>query len=609
MEVTSPAAPLKGRFQHPLRGKLCERPARNAEKVMRTSQTLIPTLREDPGEAEVVSHRLMARAGMIRKTAAGIYTYLPLGLRIIRKIENIIREEMNRAGAQEVLMPIATPAELWRETGRWNFYGKELFRLQDRHEREFCLGPTHEEVITDLIRREVRSYRQLPLNCYQIQTKFRDEIRPRFGLMRGREFIMKDAYSFDKDEEGARISYQKMYEAYQRIFTRCGLTFRAVEADTGLIGGSSSHEFMVLADTGEEVVVYTDDGAYAANVERAELSAPADMAHHEHRPLQTVHTPNARTVEEVTRLLKVPPQQIVKTLIYRSPRGLIAVLVRGDHDINEVKLKKLWETTELELADPETIAAVTNAPAGFTGPIGLTKMRILADYAVKAMSNFVVGGNEVDTHHINANWDRDFSIERFADLRNAQAGDPSPRSRATLRTARGIEVGHVFMLGTKYSTVMGATFLDPRGRENPAVMGCYGIGVSRTAAAAVEQNHDAKGIMWPVPIAPFHLHLLPLSRSADVTEASRNLYNSLVQGGVEVLWDDRDERAGVKFNDADLVGAPYQLVIGEKGLAQGTVELKVRKTGEVRRIPPDDLLSAVLHLLSEASHRFSFGFK
>ncbi|MBD0305416.1 MAG: proline--tRNA ligase [Nitrospiraceae bacterium] len=567
---------------------------------MRTSQMLIPTLREDPGEAEVVSHRLMVRAGMIRKTAAGIYTYLPLGLRVIRKIEAIIREEMNRAGAQEVLMPIASPAELWRETGRWDFYGKELFRFQDRHERDFCLGPTHEEVITDLIRREVRSYRQLPLNCYQIQTKFRDEIRPRFGLMRGREFIMKDAYSFDKDEEGAKISYQRMYEAYQRIFTRCGLTFRAVEADTGLIGGSSSHEFMVLADTGEEVVVYTDDGAYAANVERAELPAPADTTLNAHRPLEKVHTPNTRTVEEVSSFLKVSPQQIVKTLIYQSPQGLIAVLVRGDHDVNEIKLKKLWDTTELELADAETIAAVTNAPAGFAGPIGLTKMRILADYAVKAMSNFVVGGNEVDSHYMNANWDRDFSIERFADLRNAQAGDPSPRSQATLRTARGIEVGHVFMLGTKYSTAMGATFLDPQGRENPAVMGCYGIGVSRTAAAAVEQNHDAKGIMWPVPIAPFHLHLLPLSQSAHVAETARNFYHSLTQGGVEVLWDDRDERAGVKFNDADLLGAPYQVVIGDKGLAQGVVELKVRKTGEARRIPPNDLLSAVLHLLGGA---------
>jgi len=558
---------------------------------MRTSQTLIPTLREDPGEAEVVSHRLMLRAGMIRKTAAGVYTYLPLGLRVIRKIEAIVREEMNRAGAQEVLMPIASPAELWQETGRWDFYGKELFRLKDRHERDFCLGPTHEEVITDLIRREVRSYRQLPLNCYQIQTKFRDEIRPRFGLMRGREFIMKDAYSFDKDEGDAKVSYQKMYDAYQRIFTRCGLTFRAVEADTGLIGGSSSHEFMVLAETGEELVVYTDDGSYAANVERAELLAPAETPHAAPRPLRKVSTPNARTVEEVTALLKTTPQQLVKTLIYKTPLESVAVLVRGDHEVNEIKLKKLLGATELQLADADTIAAVTGAPVGFSGPIGLKQIRIVADYAVKALSNFVVGGNESGTHYVDANWDRDFSVERFTDLRNAQAGDPSPRGHGTLRIARGIEVGHVFMLGTKYSKAMGATFLDPQGHENLAVMGCYGIGVSRTAAAAIEQNHDAKGIIWPMPIAPFHVHLLPLSQSTQVAELAQSLYASLTRAGIEVLWDDRDERAGVKFNDADLIGAPYQVVIGDKGLAQGTIELKARKTGEVKRLSPSDVLA------------------
>ena len=557
---------------------------------MRTSQTLIPTLREDPGEAETVSHRLMLRAGMIRKVAAGIYTYLPLGLRVLRKIEAIVREEMNRAGAQEVLMPIASPAELWRETGRWDFYGKELFRFKDRHERDFCLGPTHEEVITDLIRREVRSYRQLPLNCYQIQTKFRDEIRPRFGLMRGREFIMKDAYSFDRDEAGARVSYQKMYDAYGRIFTRCGLTFRAVEADTGLIGGTSSHEFMVLADTGEESIVYAEGGTYAANVERAEVAPPLQGSSESPRPLRKVQTPGAKSVEEVTAFLKLRPAQLIKTLLYQTPHGLVAVLVRGDHEVNEIKVKKLLGVTALELADPAKVAAATGAPAGFAGPIGLT-LRLIADHAVKTLRNVVVGANEADTHYVDANWDRDFTVEQFADLRNAQAGDPSPKGDGSLRMARGIEVGHVFMLGTKYSQAMGAMFLDPEGKECQAVMGCYGIGVSRIAAAAIEQHHDAKGIHWPAPIAPFHVHLLPLSQSAAVSATAHTLYETLSQAGIEVLWDDRDERAGVKFNDADLIGAPYQLVIGEKGLAQGTIELKDRKTGTVKKMAPGDVLS------------------
>jgi prolyl-tRNA synthetase len=557
---------------------------------MRTSHVLIPTLREDPGEAETVSHRLLLRAGMIRKVAAGIYTYLPLGLRVLRKIEAIVREEMNRAGAQEVLMPIAAPAELWRETGRWDFYGKELVRFKDRHERDFCLGPTHEEIITDLIRREVRSYRQLPLNCYQIQTKFRDEIRPRFGLMRGREFIMKDAYSFDRDEAGANISYQKMYDAYSRIFTRCGLTFRAVEADTGLIGGTSSHEFMVLADTGEEIIVYAEGGTYAANVERAETLPPAKTSSDAPRPLRKVPTPGVRSVEEVTAFLKVPPTQLVKTIFYQSSKNLVAVLVRGDHEVNEIKVKKLLGIPALELADPAKVMAATGTPVGFAGPIGLTGVRIVADHAVKALRNVVVGGNEVDTHYMDANWDRDFVVEQFEDLRNAQGGDPSPKGDGSLRIARGIEVGHVFMLGTKYSKAMNATFLDPEGKECLAVMGCYGIGVSRVAAAAIEQHHDAKGMLWPTPIAPFHIHLLPLSQSAAVSSTAQSLYETLSQAGVEVLWDDRDERAGVKFNDADLIGAPYQLVIGDKGLAQGTVEFKERKTGAVRKMAPGDVL-------------------
>lgn len=568
---------------------------------MRTSHLLIPTLREDPGEAETVSHRLMLRAGMIRKVAAGVYTYLPLGLRVIRKIEQIVREEMNRAGAQELLMPIASPAELWRETGRWDYYGKELFRFRDRHEREFCLGPTHEEIITDLFRREVRSYRQLPLNFYQIQTKFRDEIRPRFGLMRGREFIMKDAYSFDADEAGAKLSYQKMYDAYNRIFSRCGLTFRPVEADTGLIGGSSSHEFMVLADTGEETVVYSDIGSYAANVERAEVAQPADIDESAPRPLTSVATPNQKTVEEVTAFLRIAPRQLVKTMLYATGREDVAVLVRGDHEVNEIKVKRLLGVTDLELAGAEKVQELTGAPLGFAGPIGLKGVTILADQAVGNMRNFVVGANKADTHLLDANAGRDFSIDLVGDLRNAKAGDPSPRGEGTLHVAKGIEVGHVFMLGTKYSQAMAATFLDAQGQERPAVMGCYGIGVGRTAAASIEQNHDAKGIIWPIPIAPFHVHLLPLSQSEQVVALAGRLYQSCAEAGIEVLWDDRDERAGVKFNDADLIGAPLHLVLGDKSLAQGVVELKTRKTGQTARLAPDQVVATIQDLLASAS--------
>ena len=567
---------------------------------MRTSQLLLPTLREDPGEAEIVSHRLMLRAGLIRKVAAGIYTYLPLGLRVIRKVERIVREEMNRAGAQEVLMPIVSPAELWKETGRWDYYGKEMFRLKDRHERDFCLGPTHEEVITDLFRREVRSYRQLPLNFYQIQTKFRDEIRPRFGLMRGREFIMKDAYSFDKDEGGARASYQKMYDAYHRVFSRCGLNFRAVEADTGLIGGTSSHEFMVLADTGEETIVYSDGGSYAANVERAEVLPPDFDAKEEHRPMRSVSTPGCRTVEEVTKFLKVDPSQLVKTLLYTTGSETVAVLIRGDHDANEIKLKRLLGVNDLELAGPAIVEKVTGAPVGFAGPVGLN-LRIVADHAVKTAANAVVGGNRLDTHLVDVNCPRDFQVGQFADLRNARAGDISPQKDGVLKTAKGIEVGHVFMLGTKYSVAMNASFLDPNGKECPAVMGCYGIGVGRTAAAAIEQNHDEKGIVWPFPIAPFHVHLISLGQSAGVTEAVTTLYAGLEASGLEVLWDDRDERAGVKFNDADLIGAPYQVIVGDKGLAEGLLEVKTRKTGVKTRLAPAGIPAAILAMASSGS--------
>ncbi|TLY22983.1 MAG: proline--tRNA ligase [Nitrospirae bacterium] len=594
---------------------------------MHQSQLLIPTLREDPGEAEIVSHRLMLRAGMIRKVAAGIYTYLPLGLRVIRKVERIIREELDKAGAQEVLMPIASPAELWLETGRWDFYGKELFRFKDRHERDFCLGPTHEEVITDLVRREVRSYRQLPANFYQIQTKFRDEIRPRFGLMRGREFIMKDAYSFDADEAGAKESYRKMYEAYKAIFTRCGLTFRPVEADTGLIGGTSSHEFMVLADTGEEGIAVCDACDYAANVERAELvgtgvarapvalanatggGPPPVMQEHAHKPpadtlreKRRVPTPGKKTVEEVTAFLNVPATQLVKTLLYRADGKPVAVLVRGDHEINEVKLKKALGATDLVMADPALVAKLTGAPVGFAGPIGLSGATMLADWAVRPLTNIVVGGNAADTHWVDVTPGRDFTPDRYADIRNAIAGDACPRCAKPLRIVRGIEVGHVFMLGTKYSEKMKAHYLDKQGQECLIVMGCYGIGVGRTSAAAIEQNHDAKGIIWPAPIAPFHVHILPLAGKGKVLEAAIALETELTRAGIEVLVDDRDERPGVKFNDADLIGCPHQVVIGEKNLSQGLMELKERRTGTVTKLPHAEITTSLIRLLKLVSN-------
>ncbi|MDR4494932.1 MAG: proline--tRNA ligase [Nitrospirales bacterium] len=553
---------------------------------MRMSQSFIPTMRQDPGEAEVVSHRLMLRTGMIRKVAAGIYSYLPLGLRAIRKVENIIREEMNRAGAQEVLLPVLSPAELWQETGRWDFYGKELFRIRDRHERDFCLGPTHEEVITDLFRREVRSYRQLPLTMYQIQTKFRDEIRPRFGLMRGREFIMKDAYSFDQDETGAKHSYQGMYDAYCRIFTRTGLKFRPVEADTGLIGGISSHEFMVLANTGEELIVYDPSSQYAANVERAHLG-PAESATPEtHDMLEKVSTPNATSVEDVCTLLKVPLTRLVKTLLYQTgKKDITAILIRGDHQANEIKIQRFLGIHELNLATPDLVSQFTSAPLGFVGPIGLSNIRVLADYAVAAMDNFIVGGNEPDTHYLNANLNRDFRIDGSGDFRQAQAGDPSPITGNPMETARGIEVGHVFMLGTKYSEQMGATFLDAQGHSLPAIMGCYGIGVGRTVASAVEQNHDEKGICWPIPIAPFQIHIVTVSTSEQTQKVADQLYLDCCSQGLEVLMDDRNERGGVKFNDADLLGMPYQIVIGDKGLARNALEIKDRKSGQKTDVP------------------------
>ncbi len=561
------------------------------------TKLLIPTLREEPGEAEIISHKLMLRAGMIRKLAAGIYNYLPLGYRVLRKIETIVREEMNRAGAQEIFMPMVLPAELWRETGRWDQYGKELLRLKDRHDREFCLGPTHEEVVTDLIRKEVKSYRQLPLNLYQIQSKFRDEIRPRFGLMRGREFIMKDAYSFDIDEACAEESYRKMFEAYNSIFRRCGLIFKPVEADSGLIGGSFSHEFMVLADTGEEAVVSCDACGYAANMEKAEGKSQksevrSQKSEYDLLPLERKTTPGKKSVEDVAAFLGVAKEQLVKTLLMRGGDKVVAVLVRGDHELNETKFARILNVTEVELLAPAEVEKATGAPSGFSGPVGLKDILVIADSAVKGMANFVVGGNEKDMHLINVSMERDFTPDQFADVRNVQEGDGCPRCETgKLIIVRGIEVGHTFKLGTKYSVSMDATYLDEAGRPQHMVMGCYGIGVSRIIAAAIEQNHDKDGIIWPAAIAPFKVIILPLNMtSGNVKTTAESIYKGLSEKGVEVLLDDRDERAGVKFKDADLLGIPVQIVVGDKGLNRGIVEIKTRATREVKEVAVEQLI-------------------
>ncbi len=570
---------------------------------MRYSHYLLPTLKEVPTEAEVPSHQLMLRAGMIRKLASGIYSYLPMGLRSIRKVESIIREEMNRAGAIEVLLPFVQPSELWQESHRWEEYGSELARFKDRHQRDCCLGPTHEEVITDIARKEIRSYRQMPLNLYQIQTKFRDEIRPRFGVMRAREFIMKDAYSFDVDEKSADRSYQRMMEAYQRIFTRCGLKFRAVEAETGLIGGTFSHEFMVLAATGEETIVSCTQCSYAANIEKAEFKRRVEKdpspKKEAQNPIQEVLTPGKRTVEEVTQFLQVSPQNLVKTLIFDSDKGCLAVLIRGDHEISEKKLKSLWGTENLQLATEEMVERITLSPKGFAGPIGLS-IPILADFDIQGMANFVTGANKKDTHLINVNFNRDFQVSQFGDLRKFVSGDRCPLCGGETQTDKGIEVGHTFKLGTKYSHAMGATFLDDQGKEREIVMGCYGIGVGRTVAAAIEQSHDENGIIFPMPIAPFQVLILPVNIKIErLREVAEQLYQSFSQNGIEVLLDDREETPGVKFKDADLIGIPLRLTIGEKNLKKGLLEIKKRKTGEVLLVKKEEVLSRVRELIDQ----------
>lgn len=559
------------------------------------SRSLIPTLKEDPADAEIVSHKLMVRAGMIRKITAGIYSYLPLGYRSLRKVEQIVREEMDAAGAQEVFLPMVQPAELWKESGRWELYGKELLRFKDRHDREWCLGPTHEEVITDLVRGEVRSYRDLPLNLYQIQTKFRDEIRPRFGLMRAREFMMKDAYSFDATEEGAEESYRLMWEAYRRIFTRCGLKFRAVEADSGAIGGSFSHEFMVLAATGEDTIVSCNSCDYAANLEKAEIRPPnSKPASGKKGAPKRVETPGMSTIEQVSGFLNVRPRDLIKTLILRTEAGPVAVLIRGDHDLNEVKVKNFLNVTELEFADPRTIEETTGGPLGFSGPVGLEGISILADHAILEIDSAVVGGNQKDIHLTEVNPQTDFRVDHYGDFRSAMEGDPCPRCEGSLTLSKGIEVGHVFKLGLKYSKAMNAVFLDADGKERHIVMGCYGIGISRTVAAAIEQNHDEDGGVFPPAIAPFTAMITPVgARSPEIDEVAERVYRDLWAEGIDALLDDRDERPGVKFKDADLLGIPFRITIGKKALAEGKVELRNRKTKTVQLVE----FSAVIETL------------
>ncbi len=570
---------------------------------MRYRHTFIPTLRHDPAEAEVVSHKLLVRAGLIRQVARGIYDFLPLGLKVVRKVEAIVREEMNRAGAQEILMPSVCPAELWQESGRWDHYGKELLRIKDRHERDFCFSPTHEEVVTDMVRREIRSYRDLPLNLYQIQTKFRDEVRPRFGLMRGREFIMKDAYSFHTDFTDCQREYQNMYDAYRRIFDRCGLTYRPVEADTGAIGGTMSHEFQVLADSGEDAIVSCDKCNYAANVEKAELPPSITQSSVlSSQSLKKVHTPDQRTIEEVSQFLGESPDRFVKTLIYVTDTGaVIAALVRGDHELSEPKLKNALGCQGVALADENTVVRTTNAPIGFAGPLGIAAT-LVSDTALRGTTGMVCGANERDYHQTGLDFNRDLATLRFADLRQARVGDSCPRCETgTFTSHRGIEVGQTFYLGTKYSKALKATYQDAQGQDHPMEMGCYGIGITRTVAAAIEQHHDADGIRWPLSLAPVSVQLVPVNWGDEQSRTTAEaLYSQLLTAGVDTLLDDRDERPGVKFKDADLLGTPLRVTIGAKSLARGMVELKRRTEKQGTDVAVSQIVETLVSLSRES---------
>jgi prolyl-tRNA synthetase len=560
---------------------------------MRWSRYPINTVKETPAEAEVTSHQLMLRAGLIRRLAAGLYTWLPLGLRTLRKIEAIVREEMNRAGALEILMPAVQPAELWRESGRWDFFGPELLRLKDRHERDYCVGPTHEEVVTDIARRELKSYRQLPVNFYQIQTKFRDEVRPRFGVMRAREFIMKDAYSFHMDEASLAEGYRAMHEAYTRIFSRMALEFRAVQADTGAIGGSASQEFHVLAASGEDAIAFSDASDFAANVEMAEAVAPRAPRPEPRQSLERVRTPGVKTIAELCKFLGIEPQRTVKAVVVDGRDGAPVLLcLRGDHELNAVKAgKHPLLASPVAFSDPAAIRAAFGAGPGSLGPVGF-RGKVIADRALMALADFVAGANADDWHLTGVNFGRDCPEPEYADLRNVVEGDASPDGRGTLRIARGIEVGHIFQLGRKYSEAMQATVLDEAGRSVTPFMGCYGIGVTRVAAAAIEQNHDQHGIIWPDPIAPFQLVLVTLNhhKSQRVRELADRLYAQLSQAGIEILYDDRDARPGVKFADAELIGIPHRLVVAERGIDAGKLEYRHRRASDNEEVPIDGVL-------------------
>ncbi len=562
---------------------------------MRFTRFGLTTLRDTPSEAEIISHQLMLRAGLIRRLASGLFTWMPLGLRVLRKVERIVREEMDRAGALEVVMPAVQPAELWRETGRWDKYGHLLLRMNDRHEREFCFGPTHEEVITDIARRELRSYKQLPVNFYQIQVKFRDEIRPRFGVMRAREFIMKDAYSFDVDQAGLEESYRKMHDAYVAIFERLGLGFRVVDADSGEIGGSRSQEFMVLADSGEDAIAWCDEDNYASNVETAATAPPAGEPAAAEKALEKISTPDCKTIEDLADFLDVTPARTLKTLIVDGEDGPVALALRGDHELNAIKAEKIpGVASPLTMADPATIRKATGSEPGYAGPIGLD-IPIFYDHATRLMSDFVIGANEADMHYSGVNFGRDIETPATVDIRNVVEGDPTPGGNGTLSIARGIEVGHIFQLGTVYSEAMKATVQDQDGKDATMVMGCYGIGVTRIVGAAIEQNHDENGIIWPQPLAPFDVVLVPINmhRSETLRDAAEALYRELQDMGLEVLFDDRDARPGVKFADAELIGVPHRLVISERGLEAGELEYRHRRDDESRMMKRDDALKLI----------------
>lgn len=566
---------------------------------MKQSMTLIPTLREVPSDAEVKSHQLLLRAGFIRQNASGVYTYMPLGRKVLQKVEAIIREEMNNAGAAELFMPALQQAELWQESGRWYSYGPELMRLRDRHDREFALGATHEEVITSLVRDEVKSYKRLPLTLYQIQTKFRDEKRPRFGLLRGREFIMKDAYSFHATQESLDDVYERLFQAYSNVFRRCGLNFRAVIADSGAMGGKDTHEFMVLSEIGEDTIAYSDTSDYAANIEMAPVTAVYEKSGKQANELKKIHTENKKSIEEVSAFLQVEDKDCIKSLLFKVDDRHVLVLVRGDHEVNDIKLKNYFEASVVELADADTTKEVLGCSVGSLGPVGVENVEVVADHAVEAVVNGVCGANEEDYHYQNANPERDFKVSAYADFRFIKEGDPSPDGNGTIVFAKGIEVGHVFKLGTRYSEAMNAVFLDENGRTQPMIMGCYGIGVSRTMAAVAEQFNDENGLVWPQNISPFDVHLIAINMKDNEQAAlAEELYTNLKTSGLDVLLDDRQERPGVKFADSDLIGLPVRITVGKKA-SEGIVEVKIRKNGEMQEIHKDQLAEALKTILQE----------